>query len=63
MHSAFEFTTNKLGAQSTVLAGGRYDKLSSLMTNGKIDVPAIGFAAGARQRAKLSTLFGVYRVH
>lgn len=40
----FEFTTTKLGAQSTVLAGGRYDKLAKLM--GKEIMPAIGFAAG-----------------
>jgi len=43
-HTAFEFTTTKLGAQSTVLAGGRYDGLAELMGGKKI--PAIGFAAG-----------------
>jgi histidyl-tRNA synthetase len=42
--TVFEFTTNELGAQGTVLAGGRYDKLFELM--GGRDVPAIGFAAG-----------------
>lgn len=41
----FEYTTNKLGAQNTILAGGRYDKLASMMGS-KIDLPAIGFAAG-----------------
>ena len=49
----FEFVTrpidsdNKgksLGAQNTVLAGGRYDKLIAKM--GGNDIPAIGFAAG-----------------
>ncbi|MGC0372086.1 MAG: hypothetical protein DGJ47_000791 [Rickettsiaceae bacterium] len=40
----FEYTTTKLGAQSTVLAGGRYDGLAKLMGGG--DIPAIGFAAG-----------------
>ncbi|WP_412708421.1 histidine--tRNA ligase [Candidatus Rickettsia kedanie] len=44
-HTAFEFTTKKLGSQSTILAGGRYDGLSRIMGNNG-DVPAIGFAAG-----------------
>jgi histidyl-tRNA synthetase len=48
-HTAFEFTTTKLGAQSTVLAGGRYDGLCKLM--GGSDVPAIGFAGGVERLA------------
>lgn len=43
-HTTFEVTTNKLGAQSTVLAGGRYNGLCKLL--GGPDVPAIGFASG-----------------
>ncbi len=43
-HTTFEFTTDKLGAQSTVLAGGRYDGLCEIM--GGPSMPAIGFAAG-----------------
>ncbi|MDE3061166.1 MAG: histidine--tRNA ligase [Pseudomonadota bacterium] len=43
-HTVFEFTTDKLGAQGTVLAGGRYDGLVKLM--GGPDVPGVGFAAG-----------------
>lgn len=43
-HTAFEFKTQKLGSQSTILAGGRYDGLSRIM--GGDDIPAIGFAAG-----------------
>jgi histidyl-tRNA synthetase len=43
-HTAFEFTTTKIGAQSTILAGGRYDGLVKMM--GGPDTPAIGFAAG-----------------
>ncbi len=43
-HTAFEFTTTKLGAQGTILAGGRYDGLTKLM--GESEIPAIGFAAG-----------------
>ncbi len=30
-HTAFEFITNELGAQGTVLAGGRYDGLSKML--------------------------------
>ena len=48
-HTAFEFTTDKLGAQSTVLAGGRYDGLSKLM--GGSEIAAIGFAAGIERIA------------
>lgn len=40
----FEYTTTKLGAQNTILAGGRYDGLAKIM--GGPDLPAIGFAAG-----------------
>ena len=32
-HTAFEFRTSSLGAQNTVLAGGRYDGLSARMPN------------------------------
>ena len=48
-HTTFEFTTSRLGAQSTILAGGRYDGLSSLM--GESEIPAIGFAAGIERIA------------
>lgn len=43
-HTVFEFKTDALGAQDTVLAGGRYDKLISQM--GGPDAPAIGWAMG-----------------
>lgn len=42
--TVFEFTTNDLGAQSTIFAGGRYDKLVKQM--GGPDIPAFGCAAG-----------------
>ncbi len=48
-HTAFEFITNKLGAQGTLLAGGRYDGLTKLM--GEAEIPAIGFAAGIERIA------------
>ena len=42
--TVFEFVTGDLGAQNTVLAGGRYDNLIKNM--GGPEAPAIGFAAG-----------------
>jgi histidyl-tRNA synthetase len=48
-HTAFEFTTNDLGAQGTVLAGGRYDGLSKIL--GGSDVPGVGWAAGIERLA------------
>jgi histidyl-tRNA synthetase len=50
-HTAFEFITSKLGAQGTILAGGRYDGLTKLM--GESEIPAIGFAAGIERIALL----------
>ena len=50
-HTVFEVTTDKLGAQGTVLAGGRYDGLVKLM--GGPDVPGIGFAAGIERLVAL----------
>jgi len=43
-HTVFEFTTQALGSQGTVLAGGRYDGLVAMM--GGHDTPGVGFAAG-----------------
>ena len=43
-HTAFEITTNQLGAQATVCGGGRYDGLVSLL--GGPDTPGIGWAVG-----------------
>lgn len=48
-HTAFEFTTSKLGAQSSVIGGGRYDGLAEIM--GGPATPAIGFAAGIERLA------------
>jgi histidyl-tRNA synthetase len=50
-HTAFEFTTAKLGAQSAVLAGGRYDGLVETM--GGPSVPGIGWAAGIERLSLL----------
>ena len=48
-HTAFEFTTNELGSQGTVLAGGRYDGLSKIL--GGPNVPGVGWAAGIERLA------------
>lgn len=50
-HTAFEFTTDKLGAQGTVLAGGRYDGLIEKM--GGPATAGIGWAAGMERLAEL----------
>jgi histidyl-tRNA synthetase len=50
-HTAFEFTTDQLGAQGTVLAGGRYDGL--IETMGGPSTPGIGWAAGVERLAML----------
>jgi len=42
--TVFEFVSDKIGAQGTVLAGGRYDNLVKQL--GGPDTPAVGFAAG-----------------
>ena len=43
-HCVFEWTTDRLGAQGTVLAGGRYDGLVAQLGGG--EVPACGFGMG-----------------
>ncbi|HML11384.1 MAG TPA: histidine--tRNA ligase, partial [Stellaceae bacterium] len=50
-HSVFEFVTTDLGAQGTVLAGGRYDGLVKLM--GGPEMPGVGWAAGIERLALL----------
>jgi histidyl-tRNA synthetase len=50
-HTAFEFTTELLGAQSAVLAGGRYDGLIGTM--GGPATPGIGWGSGIERLAML----------
>ena len=50
-HTAFEFTTDELGAQSAVLAGGRYDGLVAEV--GGPPTPAVGWAAGIERLSLL----------
>ncbi len=45
--TVFEFTTNDLGAQATVLAGGRYDDLIEQMSGTSIS--AVGFGGGVER--------------
>jgi histidyl-tRNA synthetase len=50
-HTAFEFVTEKLGAQGTVMGGGRYDGLVAEM--GGPPTAAVGWAAGIERLAML----------
>ena len=50
-HAAFEFVTDRLGAQGTVMGGGRYDGLVAEM--GGPPTPAVGWAAGIERLAML----------
>ncbi len=50
-HTAFEFVTDHLGAQGTVIGGGRYDGLIGAM--GGPETPAVGWAAGIERLAML----------
>jgi histidyl-tRNA synthetase len=50
-HTAFEFVTDQLGAQGTVLAGGRYDGLIEQL--GGPHTPAVGWAAGIERLGML----------
>ncbi len=50
-HTAFEFTTTELGAQGTVLAGGRYDGLVASL--GGPSTPGVGWGGGIERLALL----------
>jgi histidyl-tRNA synthetase len=50
-HTAFEFVTTELGAQGTVLGGGRYDGLMAVM--GGPQTPGVGWAAGIERLSEL----------
>ncbi len=51
-HTAFEFTTDQLGAQGAVIAGGRYDGLVEEI--GGPPTPGVGWAAGVERLALLA---------
>ena len=50
-HTIFEFTTEELGAQGSVLGGGRYDGLIELL--GGPPTPGVGWAGGVERLAML----------
>jgi len=50
-HTAFEFVTETLGAQGTVMAGGRYDGL--IETMGGPPTPGVGWASGIERLAMM----------
>ena len=50
-HTAFEFVTDRLGAQGAVIAGGRYDGLIEGL--GGPHTPAVGWAAGIERLAMM----------
>ena len=58
-HTAFEFVTDRLGAQGTVLAGGRYDGLIESL--GGPHTRSVGWAAGIERLAMLVAEPGVER--
>ena len=47
-HTAFEFVTDALGAQGTVIGGGRYDGLIGMM--GGPETPGVGWAGGIERQ-------------
>jgi len=51
-HTVFEFTTNELGAQGAVIAGGRYDGLAETM--GGPPTASVGWAGGIERLAMLA---------
>jgi histidyl-tRNA synthetase len=55
-HTVFEWVTDQLGSQSTLCAGGRYDKLVEML--GGHQTPAIGFALGAERLLLLMDALG-----
>ncbi|MEY2883343.1 MAG: histidine--tRNA ligase [Pseudomonadota bacterium] len=59
-HTAFEFVTEALGAQGTVIGGGRYDGLIGSM--GGPETPAVGWAGGIERLAMLVAAPAVARV-
>ena len=53
-HTAFEFQTIEDKRQNAILAGGRYDKLISMISSR--DIPGVGWAAGIERLMDLITI-------
>ena len=45
----FEFVAQTDSSQSALIGGGRYDKLIRTMSDGKVDLPCVGFAGGVER--------------
>lgn len=58
-HNVFEWVTSQLGAQGTVCAGGRYDKLVEVQ--GGKSTPATGFAMGVDRLIELIREKGIWK--
>jgi histidyl-tRNA synthetase len=56
-HTAFEFVTDRLGAQGTVMGGGRYNGLVEEM--GGPPTPSVGWAAGVERLSLLIEAAGL----
>lgn len=56
-HTVFEWTTDRLGSQSAVCAGGRYDGL--LAELGAKDMPGVGWAFGMERVIALMQALGI----
>lgn len=56
-HTVFEWTTDQLGSQSAVCAGGRYDGLLTQL--GAKDMPGVGWAFGMERVIALMDKLGV----
>ena len=52
-HTVFEFKTNEIGSQNTLIGGGRYNGL--IKTLGGKDIPGIGWAGGIERIMLLMT--------
>lgn len=57
-HTVIEWTTDKLGAQGTICAGGRYDGLVEQL--GGKPTPAAGFAFGVERILLLAQQYGAF---
>ncbi len=55
--TVFEFVSNSIGAQGTVCAGGRYDRLVSDVGGGA--TPAVGFGLGLERLINVMTALGL----
>ncbi|SUO95871.1 histidine--tRNA ligase [Suttonella ornithocola] len=58
-HTVIEWTTQELGAQGTICAGGRYDGLVEQL--GGKSTPAAGFAFGIERILLLAQKFGAFK--